>query len=337
MSRHAWLSGQVYTFKDRCMTIDLPTPDHPLNIGTRGSPLALAQAYETRERLSKAFHLPFEAFNIVVIKTTGDDRALIDADRPLKEIGNKGLFTKEIEEAMIDGRIDIAVHSMKDMPVEQPDGLLLDTYLPREDVRDAFISHNVTAIAELPEAAIVGTSSLRRKAQLMNRRPDLNVVEFRGNLQTRLKKLEDGVASCTFLAMAGLNRLKMEEVPKTAIETDDMLPAIAQGAIGIERRADDVRAKEMLAAIHDTPTGQRLAAERTFLSELDGSCETPIAGLAELTGDTIRLRGEVLRPDGSTSHADEISGAIADGANLGKTLARTLLDRAGPGFFDWHA
>ena len=318
------------------MTIDLPTPDHPLNIGTRGSPLALAQAYETRERLSKAFALPFEAFNIVVIKTTGDDRALIDADRPLKEIGNKGLFTKEIEEAMIDDRIDIAVHSMKDMPVEQPEGLLLDTYLPREDVRDAFISHNVTAIADLSEGAIVGTSSLRRKAQLMNRRPDLNVVEFRGNLQTRLKKLEDGVASCTFLAMAGLNRLKMDEVPKTAIETDDMLPAIAQGAIGIERRADDARAKEMLAAIHDTPTGQRLAAERTFLAELDGSCETPIAGLAELTGDTIRLRGEVLRPDGSTSHADEISGSIEDGANLGKTLARTLLDRAGPGFFDWH-
>lgn len=319
------------------MTTDLPTPDLPLNIGTRGSPLALAQAYETRDRLSKAFALPLEAFNIVVIKTTGDDRALIDADRPLKEIGNKGLFTKEIEEAMIDGRIDIAVHSMKDMPVAQPDGLLLDTYLPREDVRDAFISHNLTAIADLPEGAIVGTSSLRRKAQLMNRRPDLNVVEFRGNLQTRLKKLEDGAASCTFLAMAGLNRLKMDEVPKTAIETDDMLPAIAQGAIGIERRANDARAQEMLAAIHDTATGQRLAAERTFLAELDGSCETPIAGLAELSGNTLRLRGEVLRPDGSTSHADEISGPIADGASLGKTLARTLLERAGPGFFDWHA
>ena len=318
------------------MTIDLPTPDQPLNIGTRGSPLALAQAYETRERLAAAFDLPFEAFNIVVIKTTGDDRTLIDADRPLKEIGNKGLFTKEIEEAMVDGRIDIAVHSMKDMPTVQPDGLLLDCYLPREDVRDAFISHNVTRIADLPEGAIVGTSSLRRRAQLMHRRPDLNVVEFRGNLQTRLKKLEDGVASCTFLAMAGLNRLKMDEVPKTPIQADDMLPAVAQGAIGIERREDDTRAADMLAAIHNTETGQRLLAERSFLKTLDGSCETPIAALAELSGDTLRLRGEVLRPDGSKAHADAIEGPISDGQQLGETLARTLLDRAGPGFFDWH-
>ncbi|MCK0151894.1 hydroxymethylbilane synthase [Marivita sp. S6314] len=318
------------------MTINLPSPDQPLNIGTRGSPLALAQAYETRARLAAAFNLPFEAFNIVPIKTTGDNRALIDADRPLKEIGNKGLFTKEIEEAMIDGRIDIAVHSMKDMPVVQPDGLLLDTYLPREDVRDAFVSPNQTRIADLPEGAIVGTSSLRRRAQLMNRRPDLNVVEFRGNLQTRLKKLDEGVASCTFLAMAGLNRLKMDDVPKTPIETTDMLPAIAQGAIGIERRADDDRAKDMLAAIHNTETGQRLAAERAFLAALDGSCETPIAGLAELHGDTLHLRGEVLRPDGSVSHTDEVRGPISDGVSLGQALAQTLLERAGPGFFDWH-
>lgn len=332
MSRQAWLSGQVYTHKDRFMTIDLPTPEQPLNIGTRGSPLALAQANETRDRLAKAFDLPHEAFTIVVIKTTGDKII----DRPLKEIGGKGLFTREIEEDMLSGKIDIAVHSMKDMPVLQPEGLLLDTYLPREDVRDAFISAEFSGIAQLPEAAIVGTSSLRRRAQLLNRRPDLNVVEFRGNLQTRLKKLDDGVASCTFLAMAGLNRLGMDDVPKTAIDTTDMLPAVAQGAIGIERRADDNRAAEMLAAIHDTQTGQRLAAERAFLAELDGSCETPIAGLAELNGDTLGLRGEVLRPDGSESHADEISGPISDGAEMGKALARTLLDRAGEGFFDWH-
>lgn len=318
------------------MTIKLPSPDAPLKIGTRGSPLALAQAHETRDRLMAAHGLGAEAFEVVVIHTTGDNRQMIDADRPLKEIGNKGLFTKEIEEAMVDGRIDIAVHSMKDMPTVQPDGLLLDCYLPREDVRDAFISHHVTAIADLPEGAVVGSSSLRRRAQLMNRRPDLKVVEFRGNLQTRLKKLEDGVASCTFLAMAGLNRLKMDEVPKTAIEADDMLPAVAQGAIGIERRADDTRAAEMLAAIHDAETGQRLAAERMFLKTLDGSCETPIAALAELNGDTLRLRGEVLRPDGTQSHADEISGPIASGSDLGRTLAKTLLDRAGPGFFDWH-
>jgi len=315
------------------MTLELPTPDKPLKIGTRGSPLALAQANETRARLAEAFDLPFEAFTIVVIKTTGD-RII---DRPLKEIGGKGLFTREIEEDMLSGAIDIAVHSMKDMPVLQPGGLLLDTYLPREDVRDAFISPEFTSIAQLPEAAIVGTSSLRRRAQLLNRRPDLNVVEFRGNLQTRLKKLEDGVASCTFRAMAGVNRLQMAEVPKTAIDTIDMLPAVAQGAIGIERRADDTRAADMLAAIHDRQTGERLAAERAFLAKLDGSCETPIAGLAELDGGTLHLRGEVLRPDGSTAHADEISGPIEDGAEMGTSLAATLLDRAGPGFFDWHS
>lgn len=207
----------------------------------------------------------------MVIKTTGDDRSMIDADRPLKEIGNKGLFTKEIEEAMLEGRIDIAVHSMKDMPVEQPEGgLVLDCYLPREDTRDAFVSLKYKAISDLPEGAVVGTSSLRRKAQLLNRRPDLTIVEFRGNVQTRLKKLGDGVAEATFLAMAGLNRLGMDDVPKTAIPTGgDMLNAVAQGAIGIERREDDLRAKEMLAAIHDHETGLRLAAERAFLGALD--------------------------------------------------------------------
>ena len=314
------------------MTLNLPTPENPMRIGTRGSPLAMAQAYETRARLAATFKLPQAAFEIVVIKVTGD----AIQDRPLKEIGGKGLFTREIEEDLLAGKIDIAVHSMKDMPTIQPGGLLLDTFLPREDPRDAFIASTLSALDQLEEGAVVGTSSLRRRAQLLYKRPDLQVVEFRGNLQTRLKKLHDGVASCTFLAMAGLNRLKMDEVPKTAIETTDMLPAVAQGAIGIERRVDDTRAADMLAAIHDTPTGQRLAAERAFLAALDGSCETPIAGLAELDGDTLRLRGEVLRPDGSEAHADEISGPIADGVAMGQALARTLLDRAGPGFFDWH-
>ena len=311
----------------------LPTPAEPLLIGTRGSPLALAQAYETRARLMAAFDLPEGAFEIVVIKTTGDDRSMIDADRPLKEIGNKGLFTKEIEEAMLDGRIDIAVHSMKDMPVEQPDGLVLDCYLPREDVRDAFVSLKDGGLAALPEGAVVGTSSLRRKAQLLNRRPDLKIVEFRGNVQTRLKKLGDGVAHATFLAMAGLNRLNMTDVPRVAIEVEEMLPAVAQGAIGIERRVDDERAAMMLAAIHHTPTGQRLAAERAFLAALDGSCETPIGGLAELQGDTLRLRGEILRIDGSQSLSDEVSGPISEGPALGQALAKTLLDRAGGRFF----
>ena len=318
------------------MSLILPTPASPLKIGTRGSPLALAQAYETRQRLGAAFDLPEDAFEIVVIKTTGDNRAMIDADRPLKEIGNKGLFTKEIEEAMLKGEIDIAVHSTKDMPVEQPDGLVLDTFLPREDVRDAFISPTLSSIHDLPEGAVVGTSSLRRRAQLLNRRPDLKVVEFRGNVQTRLKKLADGVADCTFLAMAGLRRLDMKDVPATAISSDDMLPAIAQGTIGIERRSDDSRTAEMLAAIHHVETSQRLAAERSLLAGLDGSCETPIAGLAQVQDGQLHLRGEVLRPDGSEAISEEATGALEDGAKLGQTMAASLLKQAGPGFFDWR-
>jgi len=318
------------------MSIDLPAPDQPLKIGTRGSPLALAQAHETRARLMAAFALPEAAFAIVVIRTTGDDAALIAADRPLKEIGNKGLFTKEIEEQLLSGGIDIAVHSMKDMPVAQPAGLLLDCYLPREDTADAFVSLRHGSIADLPQGAVVGTSSLRRRAQLLNRRPDLRVVEFRGNVQTRLKKLGDGVAEATFLAMAGLNRLSMTDVPRRAITADEMLPAVAQGAIGIERRAEDARTAAMLAAIHDRDTGLRLAAERAFLATLDGSCETPIAGLAVIEGDTLWLRGEILRPDGSESLSDEARAPLAEGAALGADLARRLLARAPADFFAWR-
>ncbi len=314
------------------MTVTLPTPDSPLKIGTRGSPLALAQAYETRTRLAQAFDLSEECFEIVVIKVTGD----AIQDRPLKEIGGKGLFTREIEEDLLSGKIHIAVHSMKDMPTLQPDGLILDTYLPREDVRDAFVAHGLKDIASLAKGAVVGTSSLRRRAQLLHRRPDLQVVEFRGNVQTRLKKLADGVAECTFLAAAGLNRLGMSDVPATPVDPGDMLPAVAQGAIGIERRVSDDNTAAMLAEIHDTPTGQRLAAERSFLLTLDGSCETPIAGLAELSGDVLSLRGEVLRPDGSQAIAGSRRGPVSEGAGMGKDLAEELLARAGDGFFDWH-
>ncbi|GFE51121.1 porphobilinogen deaminase [Roseobacter cerasinus] len=315
------------------MTAQLPSPDSPLKIGTRGSPLALAQAHETRTRLMSAFELPEEAFQVVVIKVTGD----AIQDRPLKDIGGKGLFTREIEEDLLSGKIDIAVHSTKDMPTVQPDGLVLDTYLPREDVRDAFISPHLTSITDLASGAVVGTSSLRRRAQLLHRRPDLKVVEFRGNVQTRLKKLADGVAECTFLAAAGLSRLGMGEVPATPISPDDMLPAVAQGAIGIERRLSDDNTAQLLQAIHDAPTGQRLAAERSFLFTLDGSCETPIAGLAELSGDQLYLRGEVLRPDGSKAIAGDRRGAISDGHAMGRDLAEELLARAGAGFFDWHS
>ena len=313
------------------MKNERPTPASPLRIGTRGSPLALAQAYETRARLAEAFDLPHEAFEIVVIKTTGDKIL----DRPLKEIGGKGLFTREIEEDLLSETIDIAVHSMKDMPVLQPKGLLLDCYLPREDVRDAFVSLEFDSLDALPAGTKVGSSSLRRRAQLTARRPDLEVVEFRGNVQTRMKKLGDGVAGATFLAQAGLNRLGMADVARSAISPEDMLPAVAQGAIGIERRANDPRTAEMLAAIHDRDTGIRLAAERAFLAGLDGSCETPIAGLAEIDGPTLRLRGEILRPDGSEVLNEDRSAPIAEAAKLGADMARDLRARAGEGFFDW--
>ena len=320
------------------MVKQLPTPAAPLKIGTRGSPLALAQAYETRVRLAEAFDLPHEAFEIVVIKTTGDDAALIAKDKPLKELGGKVLFTKEIEEQLLDGSIDIAVHSMKDMPTLQPRGLLLETYLPREDVRDAFVCLKYKSLADVPEGAVMGSSSLRRRAQLAVKRPDLMLSEFRGNVQTRLKKLEEGVADATFLAMAGLTRLGMiGQVPATPVEVTDMLPAVAQGAIGIERRGDDSRVADMLAAIHHEETGQRLAAERAFLAALDGSCETPLAGLAELDGNTLRLRGEVLRPDGSEAINDDQSAPLEDGPELGREMAAKLLEQAGKGFFDWRA
>jgi hydroxymethylbilane synthase len=313
------------------MSLNLPTPTTPLKIGTRGSPLALAQAHETRARLSQAFDLEESCFEIIVIKTTGD-RVL---DRPLKEIGGKGLFTREIEEDLLSGRIDIAVHSMKDMPTEQPTGLILDTYLPREDVRDAFVSLTKNSMDALEAGQKLGSSSLRRKAQLMLARPDLEVVEFRGNVQTRLKKLEDGVADATFLAAAGLNRLGLSHIAKSFLDPDVMLPAVAQGAIGIERRSEDTRVAEILSAIHDTPTGQRLAAERAFLRGLDGSCETPIAGLAELNGSTLRLRGEVLRPDGSEAINDDQSCPIEDAEKLGTEMARKIINNTPNNFFEW--
>ena len=309
-----------------------PSPSSPLRIGTRGSPLALAQAYETRKRLTNALNIGEDSFEIVVISTSGD-RIL---DRPLKEVGGKGLFTKEIEQDMLDRKIDIAVHSMKDMPVEQPDGLTLGCYLPREDVRDAFVSSRYKNVNELPSGSKVGTSSLRRKAQLKFSRPDLEVVEFRGNVQTRLKKLKDGVATCTFLAMAGLNRLGLEEVAQSTMNPNEMLPAIAQGAIGIEWREEDEQISDILKKIHHEETGQRLNTERAFLAELDGSCQTPIAGLAIIEGSSLKFTGQVLRTDGSESISETAFGDIEDGPRLGREMAQKILSQAGPEFFDWR-
>ena len=314
------------------MKNNFPSRSAPLRIGTRGSPLALAQAYETRKRLTEALDVTEDSFEIVVISTSGD-RIL---DRPLKEVGGKGLFTKEIEQEMLDGKIDIAVHSMKDMPVEQPDGLMLGCYLPREDVRDAFVSSHFNSVSDLPSGSKVGTSSLRRKAQLKFFRPDLEVVEFRGNVQTRLKKLSDGVASCTFLAMAGLNRLGLADVAQSAINPSEMLPAIAQGAIGIEWREADKKTADILKKIHHEETAQQLNAERAFLAELDGSCQTPIAGLATIEGSSLKLTGQVLRTDGSDSISETASSNIEDGPELGRELAQKILAQAGPNFFDWR-
>ena len=307
-------------------------PSWPLKIGTRGSPLALAQAVETRVRLMRAWDWPDEAFEVVVIQTSGDRIQ----DRPLRLVGGKGLFTREIEDQLLDGQIDIAVHSMKDMPTAQPEGLVLDTFLPREDMRDAFVSQSVNSIASLTEGARVGTSSLRRRAQLMHVRPDLDVVEFRGNVQTRLKKLNDGLASATFLAMAGLNRLNMAHVATVAIEPEQMLPALAQGVIGIERRSNDTKIATLLEPLHDVSTGLQLSCERAFLAALDGSCETPIAGLAIIEGSNLFLRGEVLRPDGSEKLSGQRRGPIANGAEMGRDLAEDLLSQAGPEFFSWR-
>lgn len=314
------------------MKNNFPSPSSPLRIGTRGSPLALAQAYETRKRLTNALNISEDSFEIVVISTSGD-RIL---DRPLKEVGGKGLFTKEIEQDMLDRKIDIAVHSMKDMPVEQPDGLTLGCYLPREDVRDAFVSSRYKNVNELPSGSKVGTSSLRRKAQLKFSRPDLEVVEFRGNVQTRLKKLKDGVATCTFLAMAGLNRLGLEEAAQSTMNPNEMLPAIAQGAIGIEWREEDRQISDILKKIHHEETGQRLNTERAFLAELDGSCQTPIAGLAIIEGSSLKFTGQVLRTDGSESISETAFGDIEDGPRLGREMAQKILSQAGPEFFDWR-
>jgi len=310
----------------------LPSPATPLKIGTRGSPLALWQAHEVRRCLMAAHDLPEAAFEIVIIKVLGDQIL----DRALKDIGGKGLFTREIEEALLDGGIDIAVHSMKDMPTLQPEGLVLDCYLPRGDVRDAFVSPGCAGVVDLPQGAVVGTSSLRRRAQLAHRRPDLQLVEFRGNVQTRMKKLEEGVAVATFLAMAGLNRLGLAHVARGAIDPEQMLPAVAQGAIGVERRSADTRVAGLLDAIHDGPTGLRLAAERAFLARLDGSCETPIAGLAVLDGAALWLRGELLRPDGSEVIVGDLRGTATDGAEMGRDLADQLLAQTPAGFFSWR-
>ncbi|AZO60622.1 hydroxymethylbilane synthase [Mesorhizobium sp. M1A.F.Ca.IN.020.30.1.1] len=304
-----------------------------LKIGTRGSPLALAQAHETRARLMQAHGLPEQAFEIVPISTSGDRIQ----DRPLSEAGGKGLFTKEIEEALLDRRIDIAVHSSKDMPTVLPNGLELSVFLPREDARDAFIGKTAKRIADLPHGATIGSSSLRRQALLRRMRPDLNVVMFRGNVQTRLRKLDEGVAEGTILAYAGLKRLGLESVITDLMPLDVFPPAPGQGAIGIESRIGDGVVENMLAAIHDMPTGQALACERAFLAALDGSCRTPIAGHATVSDENLSFAGLIISPDGTESHEVRLNGPARDAANIGAEAARAVRAKAGAKFFDGWA
>lgn len=302
----------------------------PIRIGTRGSALALAQAHETRDRLAKAHGLTEDDFEIIVIKTTGDQIQ----DRPLSEAGGKGLFTKEIEEALLDKSIDLAVHSSKDMPTVLPEGLGLTCYLPREDVRDAFISPKVEKLTDLPQGAVVGSSSLRRQAQIKRLRPDIDVVMYRGNLQTRLRKLGEGVVDATFLAYAGLRRLGLNDVVTSLTDLEHFLPAVGQGAICIEARLSDDDTAALLAPIHDEETERRLTLERAFLAEMDGSCRTPIAGLSHVDGDIIRFKGEVIKPDGSQTHQVEGEGPVAEAEAIGRKLGQELKAKAGPNFLE---
>jgi hydroxymethylbilane synthase len=298
-----------------------------LKVGTRGSPLALAQAHDVRDRLH-ALH-DGTAAEIVIINTTGD----AVQDRRLSEVGGKGLFTKEIQEALLDGRIDLAVHSMKDVETWLPDGTAIGAVLEREDPRDVFISNKAKSLDGLAAGAVIGTSSLRRQAQILHRRPDLRVEMFRGNVQTRLRKLAEGVVDATLLALAGLKRLGSANVATGIIETDVILPAVAQGAVGIEIRKSDTPVEEAVAALNHRPTAVRISAERAMLAALDGSCHTPIGGLAELDGSEIMLTGLVAWPDGSECHRLARSGPADDAEALGSALGEELRTRMPADFF----
>lgn len=306
----------------------MQSPAPLLRIGTRGSPLALAQAHQVRDRLAVLHDVSPDAIEILVISTGGD--RLTEA--PLSAFGGKGLFSREIEQALLAGHVDIGVHSSKDMATTLPEGLVLPVFLEREDVRDAFISLHHQSLAALPEGARFGTSSIRRAAQMLRARPDLEIVPFRGNVQTRLKKLADGVAEATLLAGAGLNRLSMADRAVQWLDPEQFLPAPAQGAIGIEYRADDHRAGDLVAPLAHAPTMVEVTAERAMLGVLDGSCRTPIGAFTRLREGVLTLSAELISPDGRvTARADgpiRPDHAAEDGAALG----RLLRDRAGPDF-----
>jgi hydroxymethylbilane synthase len=303
-------------------------PSRPLLIGTRGSPLALWQARHVQARLGSAPGLAEEAIALKVITTSGDRIT----DKPLRDFGGKGLFTKEIDEALLDGSVDLAVHSMKDLPTRLPDGLTIAAVLPRADVRDAFISPKAGSLADLPTGAIVGTSSSRRAAQVRRRRPDLRVIDFRGNVETRLKKLGEGQADATLLALAGLERLGLVAHATSILSTEEMLPAVAQGAIGVTCRTDDETTRALLDALNDVVSATAVACERAFLARLDGSCKTPIAGHARIENGLMRFRGMILAPDGSAWFETEQTDAAGRAESIGLEAGEALLQRAGPTF-----
>ena len=299
-------------------------------IGTRGSPLALAQARLVRRLLCQAHGVAEDDIVIEVISTGGDRSQASNAS--LVEIGGKGLFTKEIDDAMLSGRVDIGVHSSKDVATRLPEGIRLAAFLEREDVRDAFMSVKVQSLDHLAERARFGTSSIRRAAQVLRVRPDLEIVPFRGNVGTRLQKLLDGVADATMLAMAGLNRLGEGHRATALLDPEIFMPAPAQGAIGIAVRSDDARMATIVAVLDHAPTHAAISAERAMLAVLDGSCRTPVGALSRLDGQTLTLKGQILSLDGKT--AFDSAASATDPEQLGRQVGEDLIAQAGT---DWLA
>lgn len=305
----------------------------PFKIGTRGSPLALYQAREARSRLMDAHKLPEENFEIVILSTKGDRIT----NQSLADIGGKGLFTLELEEQLLDGRLDFAVHSSKDMATTLPDGLHISAYLPREDVRDAFIGRDAKTITDLPQNALVGTSSMRRQAILRSIRPDLRVTIFRGLVGTRLQKLENGEVDATLLAYAGMKRLNIADKATQVLDVSEFMPAPGQGAICIESRIGDARVGQLLDPINHKETQTSLTCERAFLRALDGSCRTPIAGYTKIDGDDLHFQGMILSDDGAIRYDIEKQGPVEQAEQIGKDAGNTLRKQAGNDFFkDWN-
>ena len=301
-----------------------------VKIGTRKSALALAQANEVQNKLLEAW--PDLNVQIVPMMTSGDTFL----DQPLADIGGKGLFTKEIEDALLDGRIDIAVHSIKDMQTVLPDGLTLGCVLEREDPRDVLVGRHVHSLDDIPRGATFGTSSLRRSSQVLMRRPDLKIVPLRGNVQTRIAKVESGEVNYTMLARAGLNRLGLFDVSGVTLSTDEFLPAVAQGAIGIECREGDSVVLDLLAPLADEDSEMAVLCERAFLQALDGSCRTPVAGYATVDGNNLQFHGLIVKPDGSAHFSVNKMGLVQDAHSIGIEAGKELLLKAGKDFISNH-